>query len=155
MIDYYPYDATAPHRPSLDDLGGDEKLDDGTSGPGDPRGAEWNNFARLHAAAARMLPIARLTIYFDGGGNPVIEAATSMRTTVAPGDFVITDNGVGDVTISWAAGLLPPVTHRPCGYAHGVHGVNVNATRPSALSVRVYVANLGAPADAPFTVDIF
>jgi hypothetical protein len=155
-IDYYPYDYATAHRPSLDDLGGDQKLEDTGAPPlaGDPRACEWNNFSRLHAAFARMLPAARVTVNFAAGA-PFVETLLSMGTELAATDFTVTDNGTGDTTLTWAVGKLPSMSAQPTASCH-VASRLASAWAPTGLSVRVATYDAGGIAqDSRVTVDIY
>jgi len=153
----YPYDDAVPTRPTVEDLGGDDKTDDENfpPGAGEPEAAAWDNFVRLHAGAARMLPTARIGIYYNAGA-PTIGALVAMRTSIAATDFVVTDNGVGDTTISWAAGILPDQIQSPMAAVNGTTPDLIKASKPTALSVNVVTTDhAGGAVDAPFTVEIF
>lgn len=155
-IDYYPHDADAPQRISIEDLGGDQKRNETGYTPGvhEPGADEWNNLVRMCSALDKMTPLAMITL--DGAASPAIIAVKSKRTTIAASDFTVTDNGVGDTTIGWADGLLAPQTLEPRGYVHGTTPHVVSATAPTALSVRVVTTtHAGAAADVPVTVEIW
>jgi hypothetical protein len=155
-IDYYPYDAATAHRPSLEDLGGDAKINDATDPPdtADPQACEWNNFARLHAAFCRMMPTVSVTINFAAGA-PFVETLVSMGTEIVAADLVITDNAAGDTTISWAAGVLPTMSREPTAHSHADSRIAI-AWAPSALSARVTTrTDAGVLADAKVTVHIY
>jgi len=155
-IDYYPHDADAPQRISIEDLGGDQKINETGYTPGvdEPGANEWNNLVRMAAALDKMTPLAIITL--DGAASPAIVAVKSKRTTIAAANFTVTDNDAGDTTIAWADGILAPQTMQPRGYVHSATPHLVSATAPTALSVRVYTTtHAGAAADVPVTVEIW
>lgn len=151
----YPYDDATPTTPSIEALGGSDKIDDAKAPPGqdEPEAGAWNNLVRIAAASCRMLPLATVEISFAAGA-PYVSGVTSMRTSIAAADFSLTDNGVGDTTIEWAATLLPPMTKAPKVYVNGTTVGASCASAPTALSVQVVTEHSGAAADLPFTVDI-
>jgi hypothetical protein len=155
-IDYYPHDAAAPQRISVEDLGGDQKINETGYTPGvdEPGANEWNNLVRMASALDKMTPLAIITT--DGAASPAIVAVKSKRTSIAASDFTVTDNGAGDITIEWEEGTLAPQTMEPRAYVHGATPHIVSATAPTALSVRVYTTTqAGAAADVPVTVEIW
>lgn len=46
-------------------------------------------------------------------GAPAVVAVSAPRTSVEIGDFTVTDNGVGDTTITWPARMFPQEVARP------------------------------------------
>ena len=155
-IDYYPHDAAAPQRISVEDLGGDQKINETGYAPGvdEPGANEWNNLVRMCSALDKMTPLAIITL--DGAASPAITAVKSKRTTIAAADFTVTDNSTGNTSIEWAAGTLAPQTMQPRAYVHGATPHVVSATAPTALSVQVVtVTHAGAAADVPVTIEVW
>jgi len=148
----YTYDDTLPHRPSVDELGGDQKLDDEANPPGvyEPEGAAWNNMVRLHAAMARMLPSAIVSLAFPAG-VPTVSALATMGRLVVAADFALTDVGNGVTRIEWSAGLLPDMEREPCAFVHA-QGFEVGAAATGTREVTVHTTAGGIGADAPVTV---
>jgi hypothetical protein len=152
----YPYDATIAYRPSVEDLGGDALENHATYPPaaGEPSAEAWDNFVRLHAAVARMLPSASITLNFAAGA-PFIESLVTMGTGLIASDFTLTDNGAGSTTIAWVAGKLPAMARQPRAYVHtaALYGAALSL---SAVSVRVTTYNAaGAGTDGQVTIDIY
>lgn len=116
--DTLTFEQSPPRRPTLDDLnGGTLENDDGyPPAPGiDPDARAMNQSDRQVVAHAAVLPAAWVHVTFSGG-TPSIAATGSLRQGAAalvPADFSVTDNGVGDVSITHAGGKLPPKTFPP------------------------------------------
>ena len=111
-------DGTLPRRPSADDLGGDEKLDNDEKPPDDVEhftAGGWNQKVKQHAALARVSAACKIEVRFDGGGVPFVNRFTAAGTLVTLGTFSPTDNGNGDTTITWPANTFPPNTISPNG----------------------------------------
>ena len=147
----YTYDDTLPHRPSVDELGGDQKLDDEANPPGvyEPEGAAWNNMVRLHAAMARMLPSAIVSLTFPAG-VPTVSALATMGRLVVAADFTLTDLGAGATLVEWAAGLLPEMEREPCAFVHAL-GFEVAAAASGTRQILVLTSVGGVGMDAPVT----
>jgi hypothetical protein len=153
----YSFDDAAPTRPSVEDLGGDDKLDDvgAPPGAGEPEAGAWNNLIRLAAGFARVSPTARISIGFTAGA-PHIASLTAMRTNIAAADITVTDNAQGDTTLSWAATVLPPQTQQPNATPNSAAANLITAYVATALSVRVVTkAHDNSAVDAEFTVEVF
>lgn len=107
-----------PRRPSTDDLGGDEKLDNDEKPPDDIEhftAGGWNQKVKQLVALARVAAACKLEIRFDGGGVPFVNRATAAGSAVSRTTFTPTDNGNGDTTITWPANTFPPSTVSPSG----------------------------------------
>ncbi len=111
-IDWFSFDgdggSNGPRRPSLDDLGGDQKINKTATPPGvtGPSAEEWNERTRLVQAMAGICPVLAGTIDFVAGA-PVWVKFWCINTTVAKEDVTLSDNGVGDTTITYPEGKLP------------------------------------------------
>ncbi len=111
----YTYDDVPPRRPSLDDLGGADYENDPLAPPDHrtmPNAEATNEGARSLAGLNRVSPVAVLHVTFPAGA-PAIQSVRGARTSIAPSDFTVTDNGVGDTSITWSANLLPASTMPP------------------------------------------
>lgn len=145
-------------RPSLGDVGG-AVVEDEAPLPDKGSmiyGALINQLQKQVAAQGAVADAARISVHF-ASGTPSVIGATGPGTAVVPGLFSVTDNGTGDTTLTWAAGMLPIPTP-------GIQpGATINAVGAFAISavyvtngvrVRTYTSSTGAAADADFTVDI-
>ncbi len=158
-IEYFCFDGdpannVAPHRPSLDDVGGDS-IEDFPGQPTDPRywvtDKDENQRNQLLHGMAKVTPATIISVRFSGGA-PFIYKHSQVRTSDAT--LTPADNGVGDTTITWAANSFPPELVEP--------RVSINGPTPGMASVElvangVHVVTLdssGAAADLPFTVEL-
>lgn len=148
-----------PRRPSTDDLGGDEKLDDAEFPP-DPRehptAAGHNQMVKVLVALARTAVACKLEIGFSGNA-PYIAALTALGSAVSLATFgTPTDNGPGDTTVSWAADALPPATISPNGltlYSSSTQQVTGHVQKlTNGIRVRTFVN--GAAADVPWSINL-
>lgn len=151
-----------PRRPSLEDVGGAVLVDE-TPAP-DPAtmlyADQQNQLQHQAAAAGKMMAIARISIAFAAGA-PSVVAFQVPGNNVVLGTFTVTDNGVGDTSITWPANTFPPTGCRP------EVSINYDPAAPPADAasapmagyitngVRVVTRNhANAPADYDFTVAI-
>jgi hypothetical protein len=146
-----------PFRPGTDTIGGVAKEDDAQYLP-DPdtmfTAADFNQRGHLAVGLAKVAPLARVYVKFSGG-TPSVYAVLGMGSLLATGDFVLTDNGTGDTTVTCA------VTHIPgplfCGGVHpqttsDIRGVG--AVTGSGDGIRCVTRNsAGAATDTDFVVD--
>lgn len=103
-------DGSLPRRPSADDLGGDEKLDNDEKPPDDGEhftAGGWNQKVKQLKALARVASPAKIEVRFDGGGAPFVNGFTAAGTLITGATFAPTDNGNGDTTIAWPANTFP------------------------------------------------
>jgi hypothetical protein len=106
-----------PRRPSTDDLGGDEKLDDTEFPPDDvehPTAAGWNQLVKQQAATAKVNAACKLEVRFSAG-TPALVRFTTPRGDLTIATFTVQDNGNGDVTVTWPANTFPPHACSPTG----------------------------------------
>lgn len=106
-----------PRRPSAEDCGGDEKLDDEEFPPDEkvhPTSQGWNQKVKQTVALSRMSASGKLEVDFSGGA-PFVAAAAGCAAAVAPGTFTPNDNGTGDTSITWPADTFPPFIISPNG----------------------------------------
>jgi len=108
------FDLAAPRRPTADDV--DATLvndgDPGVLGTGMPYDWQLNQALALCAAYGRMLPVLSIEVHF-AAGTPSVYAVQALRSTLVAGDITVTDNGAGDVTLTWAADTLPVAASSP------------------------------------------
>jgi len=144
-----------PRRPSLEDVGGATHEDDAVFPPDPatmPYAAELNQWAMQVAAFGKVVPSLILSVEFAGGA-PAVVVASSPRSSVALGDFTVTDNGTGDTTITWPANTFPPEVTRPEVSINQDIGEMVGATVTAvANGVRVRTYRSAGAYDLAFTV---
>ena len=149
-----------PRRPSTDDLGGDEKVDDAEFPPNDkehPTAAGWNQLVRQVAAMAKNVGACKLECRFSGG-VPSLARVSSPNANVNAGSFTVVDNGVGDTSIVWQAGTFPSHQCAPSGLTVLLSGATVNANATleelgNGIRVRTFDAT-NAAIDLAWTVEI-
>lgn len=148
----------APRRPSTEDLGGDELIDDQELPPIDgemPTAAAWNQIVKQVVAMSKMLPAASLRVHFTGGTPAITQLACPSSLVTTP-TFTVTDMGSGDTKIEWPAGTFPAQSFPP-----GVHLLGNPGATPKSVTVeeitngvRVRTAAGGAGTDIDFRLDI-
>lgn len=147
-------------RPSDEDLGDFGLLDDETFGPinrdgSEPYSAMFNQRARQIRAASKMFPLARVT--FSTVGTPAAVKLQQPGSLLALADFVVTDNGVGDVTVTILKTKLPALGCDPDftqGFGVRTFAVSdVSTTTHWAWRVTLFNAG-GAAVDARFNIAI-
>src|SRR5688500_18705993 len=100
--EYLTYDGDAlnaivPHRPGIDDLGGDELIDHQEFPPDPetmPTADAWNQKVGCIAAQGKVLPSAIIGVRFNAGA-PVVEFFSSVSSSLDASDVGLTDNGAG------------------------------------------------------------
>lgn len=150
------FDETPPRRPSLDDLGGGAKENDDVAPDPvrDPTAEDFNQMSKLLAALGRLMPVALLSVDISSGDHFLerVSCATTAHTT---GTFTLTDNGAGDISITWPVGSFPPAVARPRAHVVGATPALIAAEAISS-GVRVRTEDAaGNPVDVPFEVEIF
>jgi len=155
----YTYDLTVaqggPRVPDEEDLGGVE-IENGDPPPqkGAERDGDMDNVqtATLAGLVRTSAVLCRLHVEYSGGSYVVV-ALDAMGRNVAASQFTPTVNGVGDVTWSWAAGVLPPQTRKPRVTVQGAFGHGYATFAVDSL--RVFLADAaGTPTDLDFEVEI-
>ncbi len=109
--------AELPRRPSVDDLGGDEKQDDDEFPPDPvehPTAAGHNQQVQVVAALSRVAAACKIEIRFNAG-VPYMARVTALGTAVAIATFTVADNGTGITTVTWPANTFPPHAVSPSG----------------------------------------
>jgi hypothetical protein len=147
-----------PRRPSVDDLGGDTKLDNYEEPPDDAEhftAQGWNQLVKQVAALARVTPAAKLEVRFNSGA-PYIARVASPRADVAPSTFTPTDHGAGDVSITWPADTFPPTVCSPTGLTllSNAGAVVDGHVEEIANGIRVRTRSGGVAADVPWTITL-
>lgn len=151
-----PGSGVAPHRPSLAQLGGGAYEDD-QSDPPDldtmPSAAMENVNQKVLAGIARTADVAAFSVKFNAGA-PYIDKAAFADETLVIGDFTVTDNGLGDTSITWPADTFPVAAVDPSGLTlHSATGCTRWYAYAIANGVRIVTDDhLGNGYDVPFTV---
>jgi hypothetical protein len=156
-IDYYCFDGDpsngiAPHRPSIEHLGG-EAMEDYPGEPVDPdHGLPANAENQRNQVAARLAaltPYLSFSVEFPSGPDVVDQQqARSSNATLTPNS-----TGTGVTEITWPANSFPPAVVKPKAYLNA--GPGMIWAEPISNGVRVHTYNsAGAAADLAFTVDV-
>jgi hypothetical protein len=141
-----------------------------TLGPVDPSKecdfAEWERLAVDMAAACHVLP--RAIVYVTNAGAPAVADYDSVWGDAVGVTPTVTDNGVGDTTLTWTAGgyadLNPTparrVTRAPAfRFAHATSASatgRIGSVVWTANTVRVYTTtHAGAADDCDFCVFVY
>lgn len=148
-----------PRRPSTDDLGGDEKLDDAEFPPDPvehPTAAGHNQLVKVVAALSRTAAACKLEVDFSSG-VPFVKNVTALGSAVALSTFgTPTDNGTGDTTVSWPANTFPVETISPNGltlYSSSTQVVAGHVEKvTNGIRVRTFVN--GAAANVPWSISL-
>jgi hypothetical protein len=153
------FDDSPPRRPSLDDVGGGQKVNATT--PPDPvaqaTAEDFNQISKQVVAHGALVPLARLFVTFSAG-VPSITGMQSPSADLVVGDFTVTDNATGDTTISWIESSLPQRAAGPI--VSQIDDVDIdkmrafNTTASGNPAVRVKSFLGGAGTDANFVLDI-
>jgi hypothetical protein len=89
-------------------------------------------------------------------GTPSVYKFSACNGDFVTGDFVVTDNGAGDTTISWPADMLPPSVAEPEVNPNGSTLIIATVEYATSVSVRVRTWNVGGVAtDSAFSVRIY
>lgn len=148
-----------PRRPSTEDLGGDDKLDDAEFPPDPvehPTAAGHNQMVKVLAALAKTAAACKLEVDFSAG-VPFVAAASALGSSVALSTFgTPTDNGNGDTTVSWPANTFPPFTISPNGLTLYSSSTQVVAGHVEKLTngIRVRTFVNGAAANVPWSINL-
>ncbi len=147
-----------PRRPSTDDLGGDAKQDNNENPPDDVEhftAAGWNQLVKVAAALSKTAPVCKLEVRFSGS-TPYVARAPALSSNVTLSTFTVTDNGLGDTTVTWPANTFPPTACSPTGLTLLVTTSAVRACDVEEVTngIRVRTKAAGAGADIPWTIDL-
>jgi hypothetical protein len=145
-------------RPSVDDAGGDQKVDDAAYPP-DPKehatAAGWNQQSMQIAAMAKVVGACKLEVRFNAG-VPFLQRVSAPGNNVLLETFTVTDNGTGDTTITWPAYTFPEHICSPTGLTLFSNSTSVVAGHveevTDGIRVRTFVA--GVASNVPFTITI-
>lgn len=150
--------AELPRRPSVDDLGGDQKQDNYDYPPDDvehftARG--WNQLVKQVAALAKVASSCKIEVRFDGGA-PAVVRFSSPRSGLTLATFQPTDNGIGDTTITWPADTFPAPVCSPTGLTlfSNAGAVVDGHVEEVTNGIRVRTRSGGSAADIPWTIEI-
>lgn len=153
------YNNTPPTRPVVGDLGGGAKQPP----PGAPANSttqltanDCNAMALAIAAFAKVTPTMVISVTQLAGVYTISQFAACGDNVLA-GSITVTKNGVGDVTLSWAANLVPGAAFAPCAWLNGGAGAyrSPEATMPTATSVRIKMTDgTGAAVECNFSVEV-
>lgn len=148
------YKQVPPKRPGeADIINGTKENATSTVPPHMPAAEEYMQMARQIAAMARTARLLRLTVDYTAG-VPYLVELVCMRDDLVLGDFTVTDNGVGDVSITWPVDKLPASSTRPLpGINQATPGMISAVAITNGVHVRTQ-SNLAVDADIPFTVEV-
>jgi len=147
MSDISPFDETPARRPTVQDLGGAQKID------GSPKGdavtmiiaKDANEWGLVGAGVATVCPFLILAIGQTAGTYSISTMRTAGFTRVV-GDVTVTKNGTGDVTYSWTAGKFPGVVTASVSLQDGAGGWRTPRITWTSNSVRVQLYDGGGAA---------
>ncbi len=148
-----------PRRPSTDDLGGDDKLDDADFPPDPvehPTAAGHNQIVKVIAGLSRTAAACKLEIDFSGGA-PFVKDAGGLSSNIIQATFETpTDNGNGDTTVSWPADTFPPAIVSPNGLTLYSSSTQVVAGHVQKLTngIRVRTFVNGVATDVPWSINL-
>lgn len=147
-----------PRRPTIDDLGGDTKVDDDEFPPDDIEhftAEGWNQKAKQIPALARVAESCKLEVRFDSG-SPFVARAASPKSSLPLDTFTVVDNGTGDTSITWPANTFPPSVISPTGLTLLSSSSTPVSGKVQEITngIRVRTHDNGAAADVAWTIDI-
>ena len=147
---------------SLDDLGSAQLVDDPEDPPIPPEmpyADQLNQWALQLAGTNRVIEGVTIEVTISGGTPAIanVKAMSSIITTTwAQSNITVTDNGAGDVTLSWDAGVLPSPRGKPEAWVTEDGAFLQPTAVLSGNSVRVKIRNASSVlTDANFAVRIF
>lgn len=152
-----PGNSVSPRRPGIDDMGGATIINDIEFLPDEQTmiSAQGDNIKqRLAVSTGKVVPACIGSVHFSGG-TPSIAFFSAAGDNVLIGTFTVTDNGVGDTSITWPANTFPPpvIDHEASltGSAAGMIGCQTLTN-----GLRVLTLNSSATAtDISFNFKIF
>ena len=103
------FELATPRRPTISDVGGGAKQDDSAYPPNpvtDPAAADYNQMSLLAVRAASVQPVALLSVHYATSAATITSLAC-VNTNVAASGFTLTQNGNGDVSITYPANAFP------------------------------------------------
>lgn len=148
------FDAVPARRPSLQDCGGNGKVD----GPVLPDGVtmicgdDANQWAMQTSGQGAVCPLA-IIVVTQSAGAYTIAAVRAPGVSVVVGTFTLTKNSTGNVTLSWTAGALPGTVaaHGGLQGAPYMHYTTVGSTSATI----VIQDHTGTAQDCSFTLWIY
>lgn len=157
MSDISPFDETPARRPTVEDLGGAQKID----GPVPPNAVtmctahDLNEFGLVGAGVAGVCPLA-IIVVAQAAGAYTIQSVRAPGSNVIAGTFTPTKNGTGDITVAWTAGALPGTVAIDASLQSGAGDYGHEDTLPSATSARIKIKDHTDTAqDSGFTLFIY
>lgn len=147
-----------PRRPSLEDMGGADKLDNDDAPP-NPRehftARDWNQKAQQHVALARVAASCKIEVRYNSGA-PYVSRCPAAGSNVSPATFTVVDNGSGDTTITWPANTFPTAECSPTGLTPLSSSAQPCTGQVQEISngIRVRMFQNGSAADVAFTIEI-
>lgn len=158
--DYLTWDgdggSNLPRRPSTEDLGGDDKVNDAEYPPDDvehPTADGWNQKVKQIAALSKVAEACKIEVRYNAGA-PFIARVTAPGTNIVTTTFTVTDMGVGDTKIEWPANTFPPHQLSPTGLTALSTGLAVGSVEEITNGIRVRMFDLLGPADVGFTIEL-
>lgn len=154
------WDITPPRRPSLDDLGGGQKINDPTPGfAPNPQtmvtGDDVNQWATQIQKLNAVVPHTIVSVH--NAGSPVIFSVTSMIAAVSAVSgipFTVVTHGNGDFSLTWPANTFPAQIADPEAIVTGgTSGFGV--AQALTNEVRVRTSTLGGLANLNVNVRLF
>jgi len=151
-----PGNSVAPRRPSLNDMGGATKVN--AVNPPDPvrmpTAPEDNQKQMQAVSVGKVVPVCVVSVHFSGG-TPSAAQFTAAGDNITIPTFTVTDNGVGDTTISWPANTFPPpVVDHDAAVTGATGGFAAAQTLTNSVRVRTFGTG-GSAADLSFNVRIY
>ena len=151
------WEEATPRRPGLNDVGGAAKVNDPIFPPNPSEHAtaeDFNQISKQIVASAKVTTSARLWIKFTAGA-PSVDKLYAPNGNLVIGDFTLTDNGNGDVTITVAAAKLPAIEGAHVTLWEDVEIDRVRVFSVSALAVRVKTKLGATGTDVNYIIDLF
>lgn len=153
-----PANDVLPRRPSTDDLGGDEKVDDIDFPPDDtehPTAAGWNQLVRQVAALARGVASLKFEVQYEGN-TPFLARLSGPRSALAAEQFSIIEVSPGVVDVNWPANFFPPHQCAPTGLTLLSDSSSLRSGQvfeiPNGVRVRTFQS--GSPGRVAFSLTI-
>jgi hypothetical protein len=155
-----PGNFVPPRRPSTDDLGGSEKLDDQDFPPDDetdPTADGWNQSVEQIAALSKVAASCKLRVHFTAG-TPAVTMASGPGSAIAPGVFTVTDMGAGKTKLEWSATRFPTAQCSPTGLT--LFGTGAPTTAWNGVveeitnGIIVHTFDGNTPTDVDFSIEL-
>ncbi|MGN6107660.1 MAG: hypothetical protein ACTHU0_21300 [Kofleriaceae bacterium] len=145
-----------PRRPSIANVGGAALTEKPPNPPQDGTmlyADMCNGWQHLLRGLGAVTATLKLEVRFSAG-TPAVHALLATKDGLEVDDFVVTDNGTGDTTITWPADAIPPTTITPGVRIRGATCA-IGQAEYVTNGVRVYTFNAaGVATDADFAVVI-